>query len=219
VAVAEHTLLLMLAVYRRILDCDQRVRSGGWGKDVARAGNRELRGKTVGVVGLGNIGREVTKRVRAFETEVVYFDVARAAPAVEEALGVTYAPLDDLLARADIVTLHLPYFRETRQLIDAARMAQMKPGAVLVNCARGELVDEDALADGLERGHLSGAGLDCVAHEGPGGGRRFWDMRNVVLSPHVAGVSIENFESMMRRAFANAQRFHAGEPLPDSDVI
>jgi phosphoglycerate dehydrogenase-like enzyme len=110
-------------------------------------------------------------------------------------------------------------FPDTRQLLNKERIGQIKEGAVLINCARGELVEEPALVEALKSGHLSGAGLDCVAEERPGGGNAYLDFENVVLSPHVAGVSIENFGSMMQRGFDNAEAYLSGEPLPPGDVI
>lgn len=219
VAVAEHTIMLMLAVYRQLLRLDSQVRGGGWGKQVARNGNREIRGKVVGIVGLGRIGRAVATRLHAFEARIVYYDPNPAPPELAEELGLESVELDELLARSDIVTLHLPVFPETRQIIDRARLDSMKPGAVLINCGRGELVEESALVDALARGHLSGAGIDCPAVEKAGSTEAFWGMDNVVLTPHVAGVSEDNFTTMMQRAFANAAAFLDGEPLPADDVI
>lgn len=219
VAVAEHAIMLMLAVYRRLISLDAQVRGGGWGKDLARAHNRELRGKTVGIVGLGRIGREVAKRLRGFEVEVQYFDVVRAPGEVEEELGVRFVQLDDLFRLSDVVTLHLPVFPETRGLVSRTLIDSMRPQSILVNCGRGELVDEPALVDALAEGRISGAGLDCVAEERPGGSRAFWEMDNVVLTPHIAGVSEENFVTMMQRAFTNAEAYLAGQNLPPDDVI
>lgn len=218
VAVAEHAVMLMLAVYRGVLASDRRARTGGWGKDVARGRNREIRGKTVGIVGFGQIGRAVARRIVGFEASVVYHDVRRA-PELETELGAEPVELDDLFRRSDIVTLHVPAFPETRGLVTRERLALMRPGGVLINCGRGDLVDEPALLDALRGGHLFGAGLDCFAKEGPGGSEAFWELENVVLSPHVAGVSNENFETMMSRAFANARRYLAGEGLPETDVV
>lgn len=218
-AVAEHAVLLMLAVYRHLADCDRRVRAGDWFKEEPRATHRELRGKLVGIVGLGHIGREVARRVNAFDARVVYFDAVRQAPGVEAALAAEYLPLDELVRRADIVTVHVPLFPETRRLISRERIGMMKSDAVLINCARGDIVDEEALVEALRAGRLYGAGLDCFVAERAGGTRAFWDLRNVVLTPHIAGSSVENFGSMMERAFANAQRYLAGRPLPPDDVI
>jgi phosphoglycerate dehydrogenase-like enzyme len=219
VAVAEHTVMLMLAVYRQLVRLDAQVRGGGWGKQLARNGNREIRGKVVGIVGFGRIGREVAKRVAAFEADIVYYDPQRAPKDVEAKLGARPESLEALLAQSDIVTLHAPVFDETRQLIDRRRIVAMKPGAVLINCGRGELVEEPALLDALRDGHLAGAGIDCPAEEKPGGTEAFWDMENVVLTPHVAGVSEDNFTTMMQRAFANARSVLEGGELPPDDVI
>jgi phosphoglycerate dehydrogenase-like enzyme len=219
VAVAELTIMLMLAVYRQLLKLDRQVRGGGWGKQVARNGNREIRGKVVGVVGLGRIGRAVARRLHAFEAHLIYYDPQPAPPALVTELGLEYADLDELLVRSDIVTLHLPVLPETRQVIDRRRIDAMKPGAVLINCGRGELVEEAALVDALRRGHLAGAGIDCPAEERGGSTAAFWEFENVVLTPHVAGVSEDNFTTMMERAFANAAAYLAGSPLPPEDVI
>jgi phosphoglycerate dehydrogenase-like enzyme len=219
VAVAEHTVLLMLATLRRLPYIDSRLRAGDWGKQLARAGNRELRGKVVGLVGLGQIGRQVVRRLAGFEVNTIYYDVNRASPADEAELGVEYVSLDDLVRMSDIVSLHLPLFPETRELINADLLSRFKPGAVLVNCARGELVDEAALVAALRSGQLSGAGLDCFADESAGGSQAFWELTNTVLTGHHAGVSEENFATMMERAFSNTQSYLAGEPLPAADVI
>jgi D-3-phosphoglycerate dehydrogenase len=219
VAVAEHTVMLMLAVYRQLLLLDRQVRGGGWGKHVARNGNREIRGKVVGIVGLGRIGQAVARRIHAFETQLLYYDPVPAPPELAEELALEAVSLDELMKRADIVTLHLPVFPETRHVIDRARIDSMKKGAVLINCGRGELVDESALVDALGRGYLGGAGIDCPAVEKPGSTEAFWGMDNVVLTPHVAGVSEDNFTTMMQRAFSNARAYLSGESLPPDDVI
>lgn len=217
--VAEHTVLLMLAVYRHLTELDRRLRAGGWAREETRAIHRELRGKVVGLIGLGHIGQNVARRVRAFEAQVIYYDIRRQPPQVESELGAKYAALEDVIRRADIVSLHVPIFPETERMINAERIAMMKPDAVLINCARGALVDEQALVAALRAGHLYGAGLDCVAQEWENGTRAYWDLPNVVLSPHIAGSSVENFTSMMQRCFANARRYLAGDPLPASDLI
>jgi len=219
VAVAEHTLMVILAIYRNLRQTDAYVRSGGWSKDKARETHREVRGKVVGIVGFGHVGREVAKRLRPFEVELLYYGPFRVSPEVEASHGVEYVSLDELMQRSDIVTLHAPLFPETQAMINRERIRMMRPGGVLINCARGGLVDEPALIEALQDGHLSGAGLDCFAEERAGGSEAFWGMENVVLSPHIAGASTENFRTMMQRAFGNAQKFLAGEPLPEDDVV
>ena len=127
----------------------------------------QIAGKTVGLVGFGNIGRKVAQRLRGFDCRVVYYDARRADEATETALGASYVPLSELLAASDIVSLHAPLTKETARMIDAAAIATMKNGAVLINTARGELVDERALYDALASGKLRGAGLDAFDPEPP----------------------------------------------------
>jgi phosphoglycerate dehydrogenase-like enzyme len=219
VAVAEHTVLLMLSVLRRLPYIDARVRQGEWSKQLARSNNRELRGKTVGLLGFGRIGREVASRLAGFEVSVVYHDPVPARPEDEQRLGVAPVALDELIGQSDIVCLHLPLTAQSRHLLSADRIAAMKPGAILVNCSRGELVDEAALVNALESGHLGGAGLDCVTDERAGGPGPLANFDNVTLTCHIAGVSEENFVSMMARAFSNAVAFAEGRPLPADDVV
>lgn len=218
-SVAEHTVLLTLAVYRHLTEWDRRVRAGEWVREEPRATHHELRGKVVGIVGFGHIGREVATRMRAFGTSIVYTDVRPATPEVEAAFGARYLPLDELMATADVVSVHTPLFPQTRGLISRARIAMMKPDAVLINCARGPIVDEPALLEALRANRIYGAGLDCFMAERPGGTAEFWDLPNVTISPHLAGSAVENFATMMRRCFANAQRYLANEALPSGDVI
>ena len=150
IPVAEHTLLLILATLRRLPMVDRRTRAGEWLKEESRGVNRQLHGKRVGLVGLGAIGKALVKLLKGFETDIVYFDPGVSPADVEQKLGVRHLPLDELLATSDIVSLHLPLLPETAGLISKERIDRMKRGAVLINCARGGLVDEAALADGIE---------------------------------------------------------------------
>ena len=217
VPVAEHTILLMLATYRQLPLIDRRTRAGTWSKEDARGTHRSLQHKKVGLVGFGAIGREVAKRLRAFEVEVLYYDPVHAAADVEQSLGVTYVDLDALLREADIVSLHLPLMPQTADIIDAQRIAAMKPGAVLINCARGGLVDEAALAEALKAGRLFGAGIDAFSQEPPVGSPLL-ELDNTVVTSHLAGATLDNFAVVVTRAVANAKAVLCGEPLPASDV-
>src|SRR5271169_5771071 len=169
IPVAEHTILLMLATYRQLPQIDRRTRAGIWNKENARGTHRSLQHKKVGLVGFGAIGKEVAKRLRAFGVEILYYDPIRATADVEQSLNVTHTDLDALVREADIVSLHLPLMPQTTNIIDARRIAAMKPGAVLINCARGGLVDEAALTDALKTGRLFGAGIDAFSQEPPVG--------------------------------------------------
>jgi D-3-phosphoglycerate dehydrogenase len=192
VAVAELTMGLLLALFRRIPAADASLRRGAWEK--SKLMGRELRGKTLGIVGLGRIGREVARRALAFEMSCLAAD-----PVVSEAdgsaAGVTLLPLHELLARADIVTLHVPATAETRGLIGAAEIARMRRGAVLVNAARGGLVDEAALHAALASGALSGAALDVYATEPPLASPLL-SLPNVVATPHLGASTIEAQEAV-----------------------
>ncbi len=201
VAVAEQALALLLALTRRVVDGNVATTTGAY-RGVGRTpqatsevqhgfqwmpmeGLRTLYGATVGVVGLGDIGRAFAARVRAFGADVRYVQRTRLAPEVEAALGVAFRPLDDLIAEVDVLSLHLPHTPATEQMIDARRLAAMKPGAILINVSRGGLVDEVALDAALRSGHLGGAGLDVFAFEPVPHDHPLLTAPNVVLSPHV----------------------------------
>jgi len=217
IPVAEHTILLMLATYRQLPQLDRRTRAGDWSKEAARGNHRSLQHKKVGLVGFGAIGKEVAKRLRAFNVDILYYDPIRAAADVEQSLGATYADLDALVREADIVSLHLPLLPQTKNIIDAKRIAAMKKGAVLINCARGGLVDEAALAEALKAGRLFGAGIDAFSQEPPVG-NPLLALDNTVVTPHLAGATLDNFSNVVARSVDNAKAVLRGEPLPADDV-
>ena len=187
VAVAELVFALLLGLARQIPEADASLRRGAWEK--SRFKGRELRGKTLGIVGLGRIGRAVAQRARGFEMICLGHDPLLSA-ADARAAGVEPLPLDDLLARADILTLHVPATPETRGMIGAAQLARMPRGAVLVNAARGGLVDEEALHAALVSGALGGAALDVFASEPPGASPLL-ALPNVVATPHLGASTAE----------------------------
>jgi D-3-phosphoglycerate dehydrogenase / 2-oxoglutarate reductase len=215
--VAEHVVMLMLAALRQLPASDRRVKAGEWFKEEARAFQRELRHKRVGLVGLGHVGREVAARLRGFEAEVVYFDVQPAPAEVEARLGITAVDLDQLIRTSDVVSLHVPLLDSTRHLLDDARLRAMKPGAIIVNCARGGLIDERALADALQEGRLAAAALDTFSGE-PSPDPSLVRLKNVICTPHSAGATVDNFSLVARRAVRNARDYLAGVPLPEADV-
>jgi len=214
IGVAEHVFLLILAVYKRLLEADASLRRGEWLQWALRPTSFEIAGKTIGLVGLGRIGREVATRARAFAAEVVYFDAIRTDPAIERELGVAMLPLDELLEIADVVSLHVPSTPETRHLIDAAALAKMKRTAVLINTARGPLVDEAALAEALRAHRILGAGLDVFASEPPPADHLLFGLPNLVVTPHIAAGTADALRTKMDACFANMQRIVAGtEPV------
>jgi len=192
VAVAELVFGLLLGLLRKIPAADASLRRGEWEK--SRFQGRELRGKTLGIVGLGKIGRAVAQRARAFEMTCVGHDPLVSAEDML-ALGVTPLSFDALLARAEILTLHAPMAPATKGLIGAAQIDRMPKGAILVNAARGGLVDEAALIAALRSGQLAGAALDVFAEEPP----RDWtlvNLPNVVSTPHVGAATVEAQEAV-----------------------
>jgi D-3-phosphoglycerate dehydrogenase len=213
VSAAELTLALILSMVRRVAEADASVRGGEWAR--SRFKGAELRGRTLGLVGAGRIGGEVAKRCRAFGMNVVAFDpymtVERAAELRAEPLE-----LDQLLERADVLSLHVPLTDATRDMIDADALARMKKGAFLVNVARGGVVNEAALADALESGHLAGAALDVYRNEPLEEGSRLRTAPNLVLTPHLGASTAEAQELVateisetVRAALADGDLSHA----------
>ena len=211
IAVAEHAVMLMLAVLRRLVQLDRDVRAGGW-RQTQRGDLRyhEICGKRVGLIGLGMIGREVARRLRGFGVDLCYHDTRRLSPEEEMALGVTCLPLDDLLSTADVLSLHLPLLPETRGIVGARELALLRPEAIIINTARGELVDEQALLEALTSGRLAGAGLDVLAQEPPPPHHPLFSLEQVVLTPHAAGPTWESWPRRFANAYANIERVARG---------
>lgn len=215
VPVAEMTVLLALAALRRLSFADAELRRGRWHVNALRPLSRNLAGRVVGYVGFGRIGQAAAERFAAFGTTGLYVDPAVTLTAAEEArLGVRRAAsLDALLAAAEIVTLHLPLTETTRHLIDRAAIARMRPGAVLVNTARGGLVDEAALAEALAEGRLLAAALDVFETEPPPPDHPLLALPNVVATPHISAGTRDAFEEKLAAALGNVAAFFAGRPV------
>ncbi|MFQ5665557.1 MAG: NAD(P)-dependent oxidoreductase [Candidatus Binatia bacterium] len=214
--VAEMTILLAGVASRRIIDGDGLVRAGGWGNlGMLQHGVFELAGKTLGIVGFGGIGREVAKRARAFDMRVVYNNAARLEVATEAQLDVEFRDLDALLCESDIVSLHLPLTPQTRGLIGERKLSLMKRQAVLVNTARGALVDAAALAAALRAGRIGAAAIDVFDPEPPPADNPLRQAPNCVLSPHMAGVTAESVMRIVAAALDNCKRVARGEPPHD----
>ena len=217
--VAELAIGLMLGVYRRIAYVDRAMRQGNWPKAEMREVCYQLAGKTIGLAGFGNIGRMVARRLRGFDAHVLYFDARRAERETEIALAASYAPLEQILTESDIVSLHVPFIPQTAKMINTASIAKMKDGAVLINTARGELVDEVALYDALVSGKLRGAGLDAFDPEPPAADNPLLRLDQVVVTPHIGGAVFDNVENVARHAIGNILKFLGGEPLAQADVV
>jgi glyoxylate reductase len=211
---ADGAFALLLAAARRLGEAERYLRAGkyrGWTPFLFTG--RDVHGATLGIVGMGRIGRAVARRAKGFGMTILYTD-ARPNADAERELGATYVTLDDLLARADFVSLHTPLLPETRHLIDAARLRQMKRTAILINSSRGPVVDEHALAEALRDGVIAGAGLDVFERE-PEVDPLLLQLENVVLLPHIASASEETRTKMAVRAARNILAFLDGTPLLD----
>jgi phosphoglycerate dehydrogenase-like enzyme len=217
--VAEMTILLAGVVSRRIMDGDRVVRDGKWGSlDMLQRGVFELAGKTFGIIGLGRIGYEVARRARAFDMRVVYHGATRVDANTEEQLGLEFRELEALLSESDVVSLHVPLTPQTRGMIDARALSLMKPHAVLVNTARGPLIDAAALAAALREGRIGGAAIDVFDPEPPLPDNPLCKAPNGVLSPHMAGVTVESVMRIIAAALGNCKRVARGEAPQDALV-
>lgn len=210
-AVAEHTIMLILAVLKRVVQFHNSVVAGTW-----RVGNPadvrvyEMGNRTLGIIGLGNIGKKVARRARAFDTKVQYYDIRRLSEHEEDALGVRFVLLDELLKTSDIVSLHVPLDDSTRNLIGARELGLMRREAIIVNTCRGPVIDEAALFEALKANRIAGAGLDVLVDEPPKADHPFFTLPNVTLTPHSAGPTWENWTARFRNGFDNIERVAAG---------
>jgi len=211
ISVAEHTIMLMLAMYRRLPDLVAMTRSGSWRKMMGESRYYELAGKTVGIVGMGRIGQEVAKRLKNWSTTIVYYDVFRRSASEEAALDLSFRPLDDVFSEADVVTLHTPLMAETADLVNRERLNRMKRTAVLVNAARGGLVDEEALIEALNEGKILGAALDTLKEEPPPSDHPLMHHPNTIITPHVAGPTWDSWPRRFANAYENCGRIARGE--------
>jgi phosphoglycerate dehydrogenase-like enzyme len=211
--VAEHAIMMMLATGRRLAFCDAELREGRWHSNTFRSTARQLFGATVGIVGLGRIGKQVAKRLIGFETRTIYTDLLEMEPEVERELRVSRASLGEILERSDFITLHLPLTDSSHHMIDAAAIAKMRPGTTLINCARGPVASQEALLDALRSGHLGGVGLDVFEVEPLPAPNPFAEFPNVVMTPHHAPGTRDTMLIKFSEIFANADRFFVGERM------
>lgn len=213
---ADLTMALILNVPRRLGEGHRLMRSGAWQgwSPTGMLGHR-IGGKTLGIIGFGRIGEAVAIRAKAFGLNIIYNKRHRLPASVEEELGVSFEPdLDRLVGRADIISLHCPLTSETDKIINAQRIALMKPDAYIINSSRGELIDEVALMDALESGRIAGAGLDVYTHE-PAVDPRLFSIPNVVLLPHLGSATIEGRGASGERVIANIRMWADGHRPAD----
>jgi phosphoglycerate dehydrogenase-like enzyme len=212
VAVAEHAILLMLAVSRRLVWQHMMTASGRWrGNNIADVKLFELHGRTLGIIGLGSIGKKVARLAAAFGMQVIYYDTMRLTEDQADALGVRFRLMEEVLRAADLVSLHVPLTLATKHMIGAAQLALMKPTAYLINTCRGPVVDEAALYAALSDGTIAGAGLDVFDQEPPPTDNRLFALDNVILTPHMAGPTWDTQYTRYRNGFDNVQRVARGD--------
>jgi D-3-phosphoglycerate dehydrogenase / 2-oxoglutarate reductase len=209
VSVAEHTMALLLGVLRGFPARDQTVRNGTW----HRQSLPRLAGKTLGLLGMGRIGREVVKRAQAFDVKIIVCETAPDPDFVSQQ-QLEIVDFEQLLHRSDILSLHLPCTPKTTKIINATTLAKMRAGSVLINTARGGLVDEEALADALAGGHLWGAGLDVFADEPLDISSRLLQFPNVLFAPHMGGLDCESVRAMGKLAAELVVKLYRGEAIP-----
>ncbi len=209
-SVAEHTLTLMLTCLKRIPAIDKQVRNGVWKKQETGTSCHELYGKTVALVGMGAIGRQVAKYLNCFGARVIYTDIFQQPKEIEEELSLTFYPFlqqstinNQLLAEADILSFHCPLTGDNVEMLNASTISKMKDGSIVINTARGKLINEVALLEALKSGKLASAGLDVHYEEPMLKDDPLYTLDNVILTPHIAGLSFETFHSMMKGAVDN----------------
>ncbi|PCF96488.1 2-hydroxyacid dehydrogenase [Vreelandella nigrificans] len=212
-SVAEHTVMLMLATLRKVAIVNATTKNGEWVKHDVGINCHNLYGKQVGLIGLGNIGEQVAAMLKGFGVNLTYFKRKPLSFDKERELNIRYLPLQELLATSDIISLHCSLSTETTDLLSIDELARVKTGSVLINTARGGLVNETALLGALKSGHLAGAGLDVFTKEPLAAGHPFFEQDNLLLTPHIASITAETFADMMSRAFSNIALFDAGKEI------
>ncbi len=211
---ADLAFALMLSTARRVVEADRYLRAGRWSQwSIDLFCGLDVYQRTLGIIGLGRIGQAVARRARGFGMTVLYHNQHRLAADLEQALAATHVPLERLLRESDFITLHAPLSGETHHLIGPKELSWMKPTAILINTARGPLVDEAALAEALARGQIAGAGLDVFEQE-PRVDPRLLSLANVALTPHIGSASIETRNSMCQVAAINLIAALRGERPP-----
>ena len=219
VAVAETALGLVLALGRNLVRGHAGVADGGWPKGALAASSTTLSGRTVGIVGLGHVGTALARLLAGFGCPVLYAKRTRLDPAAEAALGVAHAPFDALLSGSDVVVLTCPLNDTTRGLVDARAIALMRPGALLVNVARGGVVVEADLARALRAGHLRGAAVDVFEREPIAPDNPMRGIDRAILTPHLAAVSADAFAPSVERMIENLRAVGNGRPPRAGDVL
>ena len=210
-AVSDHAVLLMLTLYKQLIAADVATKSGDWSLPITGQNTFEMAGKTVGILGIGNIGKQVARRVQAFDAKVKYFDIYPLDDNTNKSLDVELVSLDQLFRSSDIISCHTPLTKDTHHIVDLQRLELMKSSAVLINTSRGPVVDEGALIKVLQEGKIAGAGLDVFEKEPVDPENPLLKMSNVVATPHTAGTTWDTWARRAQFGFQNMERILRGE--------
>ena len=216
-AVADHAVLLMLAVYKQLLASVISTRKDAWSLPITGENTFEMANKKIGILGLGNIGKQVAKRVQGFDATVIYHDIYRMNDDDEKKLDVSYVSLRELFKESDILTCHTPLTGNTKHIVNDQTLSMMKPSSVVINTSRGEVVDERALIRALNAGVVSAAGLDVFEREPVDKENPLLSMDNVIVTPHMAGTTWDTWARRAKFGFENMKRVNHGN-LPESIV-
>ncbi len=209
-SVAEHVIAMVLAFMKDLIYLNNELKSGNW---PMLTRSRDLKDKIFGIIGMGRIGIKLAERLQAFEVGIIYYDINRLPREEEERLGVTYMDFDDVLKNSDIISIHLPLNEKTRNMFSEREFSLMKDGAIFINTARGEIVDEKALINAIKKKGIR-AGIDVFSKEPPDFDSELFKLDNVIVSPHIAGVTLESQQRFLTETIANVLRYAQGlEPL------
>ncbi len=211
--VTELTFAFILSLYRHLPELNQGTKNGKWLMFNYRSSSFEVRGKTHGIIGFGNIGRGVARLAQAFGSEVLYYDAFRVSPEEEAALGVRYAELEDLMRQSDIISVHVPLLPATADLINAQKLALVKKNAILINVSRGNVVNEADLYQALVEKRLAGAAVDVWAEEPINPANPLLQLDNVIATPHIGGGTVDASRNVFRKSFLNVRACLLGEPF------
>ena len=210
-SVAEYTIMLMLCCLKNSEDVALNMRNGLWNKTSAGVRSHEIKGKTVGIIGMGNVGKLVAQMLYGFGANVIYFSRTRLSYEMELELHISYKDFEELIKLSDIITLHCPYDRCLGTMITENTFEMMRDGVILINTARGKLIDEKALISAVKNNKLSGCGIDTFDEEPLPDDSELRSLKQVILSPHIAGLTIESYERMFEKAIDNIWKFEIGD--------
>lgn len=212
IGVAEHTIMLALSALKNLPYYNTKTHAGEWlFTEAQRTGIFELNGKVYGLLGMGRTARAVAERLAPFGVKLLYYDIVKLSAADEKKYGASYAPMEEIFKTADVISIHLPLLPETTKIIDAAKLALMKPTSIIINVGRGALVDENVLAQALSEKKIAFAASDVFAEEPPPQNHPYYGMSNMILTCHLAGSTRESGGRIMNMALENLARVLKGE--------